>query len=346
MSSLKYSAPMLATLALVGTCVSLPSVAGPPPRLRPGMVASHADLRDVVLNHYVVTVVRGKDGRWHLSLGTRGAPPVIHFCHPEEPRPRNEMAVLAVFECAGGISTFTSDVKKALRRAEAEIRPSLNELGLNPSREEIVMVQRLANSRLRQILVENGWLDRALDAWEKHAAERSTCFERKLDEYRRQIARWAAQNGVRCDDWSSYLRFCTSEGRRVADHVKLMSGLSPPEEVRRTILSLLKAGLADCLAKIVEMDAPDLAEEVTRLQANREHPSTDPINRRAWQLWRRRGVDRWYEIVRREGKVPEKLRLKILQCAGGYLPPVVDEEAGGQTGSGAPTKAPAPPKAP
>ncbi len=303
-----------------------PGVAGPVTPERPTSTGT-ADAKgpsDIILDHYVVILERDGAGHWHLSLATHGAPPEYHYCHPDAPRSRNELAFTAALECENVLSSFHEAATSAVARVERAMSTVLENLGDDPSREEIVAVQHDAELRFREVLARSGSMHRALRAWEIHALRRSSCFREKVAEYRARIARRARETGTRCDDWSAYLRLCTADGQGVSDHVKLMSGLAPPDEVRRAILVLLESGLAECLGRIIEEDDPVLARTVSQLRPNREHPPTSAVNDRAWKLWRRRGVDRWYEIVRKEGKVPEKLRLEILQCAGGHLPPVVE----------------------
>jgi len=278
---------------------------------------------DLVRN-YRIELVRGKPG-WNAQLYRETVPWGLTFCHPDDARVRVTTLLAAVTHCAEAEGVdLEARLQKIVDQVREKLRDDLEGLPPTASAETRRALETRATRLLREGMIESGWVGDLVAAWNRHAGPPSSCC---LDILRRghdALASLAERQGFRCDDWMQYLQFCTSDRDEVASHLFLEQGLRPPREIAETLDKLIGSGWIQCLARIVREDDPGLAARILRLRLDGPVSDKDAINRRARELWRRRGVDRWYEIVRKEGKVPEKLRLEILQCAGGYLPPVVE----------------------
>ncbi len=285
--------------------------------------------------YYRTRIIR-EAGGWHVRAGYGSVPLRVLACRPESRRARDYLDFYVAEECSGGSDAYVAAVGQAVQRVEEELAGRLSALGSSPARDRMASIRSSANRLLWEELDRAGVMERLEAAWARHVTGRSKCYRETMREVLRQVREAVRKEGIDCNDWTAYLRFCTTDGKEVAEHIVFEKGMDPPREVERTIDLLREAGLTYCMGRIVREDDPALAAQVLRLRPQLgQLPNMEKINRRAWRLWRRRGVDRWYEIVKREGKLPEKLRLKILQCAGGYLPPVVE----GGEGKGSPALA-------
>ncbi len=281
--------------------------------------------------------LRREDGSWRMELTSDVLPFQLYLCHPEEPRIRRTALFYVAEQCSGEKgNSLQEEFDRVVRKVEEELREPVEALPAGAGKEAVRELEERATRMLREELSRSGWVERVRASWERNVVPCSPCCREVLGQVERIAVQEGRKQGWSCGDWLQYMRFCTSDGERVEDHLMYEKGLRPPEEVEKPLRLLGEAGLPFCLARIVREDDPELAAKILRLRPDIPDVSIKgEINRRARELWRRRGVDRWYEIVKREGKVPEKLRLKILQCAGGYLPPVVE----GGEGKGSPASA-------
>ncbi len=294
-----------------------------PRETSPVAKTSAPEIEEIARQFYLVSLRRA-DGRWKIRLLTRSLTLEAFVCAPDSPAARRATDILVASRCAeleGARAPSTARLQQLVGQLEKEFSSKLATTDID----EIPALETSIVGRFTELMNSTGWMDDFVAAWRTHVVDRSPCYtreKRKLLASRRETAR---RKGIECGDWLTYLGFCTADSDDLGRHVTFNREASPPPVVVRVIEALAEAGLPDCLGRIVLDDDPELAGMIRALRLRQSrHVRTDVINRRARELWRRRGVNRWYEIVRKEGKVPERLRLEILQCAGGYLPPVVE----------------------
>lgn len=225
-----------------------------------------------------------------------------------------------------------------MRRALAMARERLNDT--IASEPELTTDSRalhgLANELFDEALEESGLLEEMKRAWEEHAVGHSPCYQEIWAEFDSQLEAQRAQavsEGF-CSGWESGLDVCTSDSDRVGDHVYLHPKELEPEQLDAA-KRLIREGLDACLAKIIELDSPEVAHRVARL--GRSQPSIDDrkLKRDVWRLWRTRGIEQLLDRTVASGGEVSDVDIRLLDdCIRGKLPSRIGSAEGGRTSGG------------
>ena len=246
------------------------------------------------------------------------------FCDPDRPEVRRIVEYGIASECAR-IDEPPFDERQAVRRAARRVQAwlrSRSDGGVFPEDHRAGLeLQDRAVARFREILREQGLYDRLLESWRRHVGAASACRDRFLAITEQQRDRFLRVEGRCAGRWEDIIEVCTGWSRDVVAHIAFHPPQSTGAPKRAGLAALIDAGLSRCLARLIERSGDEgLADVVRSLTTATERQVLDDARTRAWQVWKRAGVEDWLDRTTGAEQVPEDVAIALERCSNGTAP--------------------------